>query len=146
MVTNIAEDGTFMDILLSKITDSTYPHADKVAMLLANVSRNKNIGNLVKLEHVCPKETSESKFAIDQLMDCFVKGSGRTLKHAASFDYLSYVFANLSNLSIGRQYFLDRQDYDGIVPISKLIVFTENRSDVRRKGVASTIKFATFYE
>ncbi|KAI5778955.1 hypothetical protein EDC01DRAFT_719243 [Geopyxis carbonaria] len=144
VVTNLAEDETFMEVLMSKITNSSYPNADQIAMLLANISRNKNLGNLVRLERACPKDTSNSKFAMDQLMDCFVKGAKNTFNKAANFDYLSYLFANLSSLPIGRQYFISRQDYDGIIPISKLIVFTEDGSDIRRKGIASTIKNCCF--
>ena len=43
----------------------------------------------------------------------------------------------------GRKYCTTKQAYDGVIPIMKLIVFTEHKSDVRRKGVASTIKYCT---
>lgn len=76
-------------------------------------------------------------------MDCFVKEIPN--KPAKDYDYLSYVFADLSRLEAGREYFLSKQAYDDIVPITKLTVFTdEHRSHVRRKGVASTLKNVCF--
>ena len=41
----------------------------------------------------------------------------------------------------GRKYLTTPEEYDHVIPISKLIVFTEHRSDVRRRGVAFTIKY-----
>lgn len=42
-------------------------------------------------------------------------------------------------------YFIEEQEYDGVVPISKLLVFTEKYdAKVRREGVASTIKNSLF--
>ncbi len=86
---------------------------------------------------------SSSANAMDQLMDCFVK---ETLNRPAKdYDYLSYVFADLSRHEAGRKYFLTKQAYDDVVPITKLTVFTdEHRSHVRRKGVASTLKNVCF--
>ena len=46
--------------------------------------------------------------------------------------------------SEGQEYFLNPRSYDSIIPLSKLIVFTEHASTVRRKGVASTIKSVLF--
>lgn len=77
-------------------------------------------------------------------MDCFVKGAEGGLNKNANFDYLSYFFADLSQTEEGRKYFTTRQEYDGVVPITKLTVFTEHKSDIRRKGVASTIKNVAF--
>ena len=45
----------------------------------------------------------------------------------------------------GRKYLTTPQEYDHVIPISKLIVFTEHRSDVRRGGVAFTIKYLFTY-
>ncbi|RMZ90146.1 hypothetical protein DV736_g2614, partial [Chaetothyriales sp. CBS 134916] len=59
----------------------------------------------------------------------------------AHFDYLSYLLANLSaaHASI-RTFLVTRQAYDGVVPLSKLVVFTTHPSLIRRRGVASTLK------
>jgi hypothetical protein len=44
----------------------------------------------------------------------------------------------------GREYFTTAQPYDNVIPLQKLIVFTEHPSLVRRKGVASCIKNSLF--
>lgn len=77
-------------------------------------------------------------------MDCFVKGAAGSLNPDADYDYLSYMFADLSKTQEGRTYFTTRQHYDSLLPITKLVVFTEHGSDIRRRGVASTIKNVAF--
>lgn len=115
-------------------------------MLLANLSKTPSFDRLATLQRAAPigsPPISQSVNAIDQLMDCFVKET--PAKSATEYDYLSYVFADLSRHGVGRNYFLTKQAYDGIVPITKLTVFTnEQSSQVRRKGVASTLKNICF--
>jgi hypothetical protein len=120
------------------------PNADEFAMLLANLVKSDHLKKLHTLKRKAPAAVSTSENAIDQLMDCFVKGAEGDLNKNANFDYLSYLFADLSQSETGRAYFTTRQDYDGVVPITKLTVFTEHKSDIRRKGVASTIKNVAF--
>lgn len=120
------------------------PNADEVAMLLANLAKSTHLQKVLSLKRKAPENVSSSENAIDQLMDCFVKGAERGLNKHANYDYLSYLFADLSQTETGRNYFTTRQEYDGVVPITKLTVFTEHQSDVRRKGVASTIKNVAF--
>ncbi|KAJ5385355.1 hypothetical protein N7517_003266 [Penicillium concentricum] len=139
----LAED-EFVEDLLAKLTNVKEPNADEVAMLLANVVKSENLQKLLTLKRKAPETVSTSENAIDQLMDCFVKGAEGALNKHANFDYLSYVFADLSQTEKGRAYFTQRQDYDEVVPITKLTVFTEHKSDIRRKGIASTIKNVAF--
>ena len=113
-------------------------------MLLANLSKHDQFKDILTIECPAPKELASNNLAIDQLLDLFVKGADGTYNKEANYDYLSYLFADLAKHSEGRQYFLARQEYDNIVPLSKLVVFTEHKSDIRRKGVASTIKNVTF--
>ncbi len=40
----------------------------------------------------------------------------------------------------GRKYFVTPQAYDNVIPLSKLVVFTEHQSEIRRRGVAYTMK------
>lgn len=120
------------------------PNADEFAMLLANLAKSEHVNKLHDLKRKAPEAVSSSENVLDQLMDCFVKGAEGDLNKNANFDYLSYFFADLSQSEKGRAYFTTRQDYDGVVPITKLTVFTEHKSDVRRKGVASTIKNVAF--
>lgn len=113
-------------------------------MLLANLAKSEELKKLVVLKRKVPDPVSISPNAIDQLMDCFVKGADGSLNKNANFDYLSYFFADLSKREEGRAYLSTRQEYDGVVPVTKLTVFTEHESVFRRKGVASTIKNVAF--
>jgi len=113
-------------------------------MLLANLAKYDELKDIITIERPAPKELASNNRAIDQLLDLFVKGADGTYNKEANYDYLSYLFADLAKHEEGRQYFLTRQEYDNVVPLTKLIVFTEHKSDIRRKGVASTIKNVAF--
>lgn len=113
-------------------------------MLLANLVKSDSFKRILTRERTPVPSVSSSKKVIDQLMDCFVKGAAGALNPKADFDYLSYVFADLSKTEEGRSYFTSKQDYDSVLPITKLVVFTEHASDIRRRGVASTIKNVAF--
>ncbi|CCX32753.1 hypothetical protein FPQ18DRAFT_399927 [Pyronema domesticum] len=144
VISNLEADDAFLELLLSKITDKSYPNADLCAMLLANMTKSDKLARLIDLKRAVPEGVSTSEYAMDQLMDCFVKGAEKKLNPEATYDYLSYVMADLSRLPSGRQYFITRRDYDDVIPVSKLVVFTEHKSNIRRKGVASTIKNCCF--
>lgn len=113
-------------------------------MLLANLAKSDRLRRLLTLKRSVPRPMSDSAIAIDQLMDCFVKGAEGKINKAANFDYLAYFFADISKHEEGQRYFTERQAYDDVLPITKLTVFTEHVSYVRRKGVASTIKNVAF--
>lgn len=85
-----------------------------------------------------------SEKLMDCLVDCFVKGADRSLNKYADFSYLSYFFSDISRFKTGRNYFINTQNYDNVVPVTKLLVFTEYPSKVRREGVLSTIKNTLF--
>ena len=87
-----------------------------------------------------------SPLAINQLLDLFVTGAASQSEDPdAHFDYLSYLLANFSATHTPiRKYFLTAQSYDKVIPLSKIVVFTEHKSDIRRKGVANTIKNVSF--
>jgi hypothetical protein len=114
-------------------------------MLLANMAKAKEIEKVITLKRDVPKPLSTSPYAIDQLLDCFVKGAGGSYNRDADYDYLSYLFADLAKDENGRQHFLQprREDSD-IVPLTKIVVFTEHKSTIRRRGVANTIKNTAF--
>ena len=67
-------------------------------MLFANLAKSNDILRLLKLKRVIPKPLSTSPLAIDQLMDCFVKGAGGSYNKNANYDYLSYFFADLAKV------------------------------------------------
>lgn len=114
-------------------------------MLLANLAKSSKITKLLTLNRDIPKDLSTSGVAIDQLLDCFVKGADGTYNKDANYDYLSYVFADLAKHEEGRKYFLEpRKEDSDVVPLTKIIVFTEHKSTIRRRGVANTIKNVCF--
>lgn len=145
----IVEDLEFLKYLVSSIIDLTNFNADLMCILLTNLAKNDAINKIFDFEikHTSDEQKAvfKSEKAMDCLMDCFVKGSDRTLNKGAEFDYLSYFFADISRFSTGRDYFITEQAYDEVVPISKILVFTEfYESKIRREGVASTIKNSLF--
>ncbi|PWY96803.1 DUF383-domain-containing protein [Aspergillus sclerotioniger CBS 115572] len=144
VLASLAEDDTFIETLLAQLTNIKEPNADDVAMLFANLAKSDKMERLLTLKRKIPEAVSNSVNAIDQLMDCFVKGAQGALNKNANFDYLSYLFADLSKFEEGRAYFTSKQAYDDVVPVTKLTVFTEHTSAIRRKGVASTIKNVAF--
>jgi hypothetical protein len=114
-------------------------------MLLSNLAKSPHLEKLITMKRPPPAtQISTSPFALDQLFDCFVKGADGSLNKHANFDYLSYLLADMSKHKTGREHFLSKREYDGVVPVSKLTVFTEHSSHVRRRGVASTIKNVAF--
>ncbi|GAB7355559.1 hypothetical protein MBLNU459_g6033t1 [Dothideomycetes sp. NU459] len=145
ILNELAPDDGFVEELLSRITNPKEPNADEIAMLLANLTKSDHMTRLLTLERATPKPLSTSPVAIDQLLDLFVKGAERSYNVDADFDYLCYLFADLSKHAAGRKHFLTPRAADQhIVPLSKLVVFTEAKSVVRRRGVASAIKNAAF--
>ncbi|OBA22246.1 DUF383-domain-containing protein [Metschnikowia bicuspidata var. bicuspidata NRRL YB-4993] len=144
----IIKDKDYLSFLVSAIIRPTNINADLMSILLANLAKNDLITSIFEIE---VKHTDEeNKFfkltkAMDCLMDCFVKGFDRSLNKYANYDYLAYFFSDISRLKMGRAYFITEQSYDEVVPISKLLVFTEKYdSKIRREGVASTIKNSLF--
>ncbi len=69
-----------------------------MAMLLANMVKDESMKRVLTIERAIPKGLSTSKNAIDQLMDCFVKGAEGCYNKHASYDYLSYFFADMAKV------------------------------------------------
>lgn len=67
-------------------------------MLFANLAKSRAMLKILKLQRKPPEGLSTSDFAVDQVMDCFVKGANGSFNPDASFDYLSYFFADLSQV------------------------------------------------
>ncbi|KAF2645068.1 DNA-binding protein-like protein HGH1 [Massarina eburnea CBS 473.64] len=142
---NLANDDAFLETLLSRITNKKEPHANEIAMLLANLAKDDSLQRVLELKRDVPKELSTSSWAMDQLFDCFVKGAEGGYNKDANYDYLSYFFADLGKFPKGREYLTTPQTHDSnIIPLTKLQVFTSHHSHIRRLGVASTIKNAAF--
>ncbi|MCJ1351413.1 MAG: hypothetical protein MMC33_001397 [Icmadophila ericetorum] len=143
----IAEDDAFLESLLLRITNAKEPNANEMAMLLANMAKSDSIERLLTLKRDPPLGLSTSKIAIDQLMDCFVKGAKGSYNPKANYDYLAYLFADLAKFPKVQEYLTTPQPYDSIYPLTKLLPFTAfpSTSQVRRLGVASTLKNTAFY-
>ncbi|EEP77710.1 conserved hypothetical protein [Uncinocarpus reesii 1704] len=110
------------------------------------MAKSESLKRIITLTRAVPTGVSGSPKAMDQLMDCFVKGDegGLNKSNETNYDYLAYFFADISKYEEGRSYFITEQEYDSVIPITKLTVFTEHRSHIRRRGVASTIKNVAF--
>ena len=124
--------------------DPSEPNANLVSMLLANLAKSDEFKRIFGRRQSPPAGLGSDDVVLNQLLDLFVKGSDGSYNKHADFDYLAYLFADLAKHAEVRQYLITRQAYDDVVPLNKLKVFTEQKSDVRRKGVASTIKNAAF--
>ncbi|KOS22854.1 FAM203 family protein [Escovopsis weberi] len=141
----VASDEKFLDRVFAYIVDPEEPNANMLCMLLANLAKSDITAQAVLAKtQPAPEKLASDPLVLNQLMDLFVKGQDGAYNKAAGFDYLAYVFADLAKHAPLRQFFLRAQPYDGVVPLTKLKVFTEHASEVRRKGVASTIKNAAF--
>ncbi|KAF2731790.1 DNA-binding protein-like protein HGH1 [Polyplosphaeria fusca] len=146
VVQSLAKDDQLVETLLRRITDKTEQNANEIAMLLANLAKDDSLQRLLELKRAVPKTLSTSEWAMDQLLDCFVKGAEGAYNKHADFDYLSYFFADLAKFPKARTYLTSSQPHDSnIIPLTKLQVFTSHPSHIRRLGVASTIKNCTFH-
>ncbi|EQL01762.1 hypothetical protein G6O67_000572 [Ophiocordyceps sinensis] len=140
----LTKDEKFLELVFSYIVNPEEPNANSLAMLLANLAKWNGFESVLQRRQQAPSELGSDDRVLNQLLDLFVKGQDGSYNKNADFDYLAYVFADLAKHAEVRQYFVDPQSYDGVIPLTKLKVFTEHKSEVRRKGVASTIKNVAF--
>lgn len=144
----ISKDDTFLKFLIEALPNPQNLNAELMCMLLANLAKEDNILKVFDIKvdiRDDQKEIFKSNNAMDCLMDMFVKGADRQINKYAVYDYLSYFYADLSRFKEGREYFVTEQKYDDVIPLTKLLVFTEKwDAKVRREGVASTIKNSLF--
>ncbi|TIC67010.1 DUF383-domain-containing protein [Wallemia mellicola] len=101
--------------------------------------------------------------AVPCLVEAFVQGANKPetavesaeaqAKRKSNCHFLGSVFANITTTQPGREYFtspspsfeaLANQTSDKEYPLAKLTAFTEHPNNIRRHGVASTIKNSTF--
>ena len=57
-----------------------------MSMLLANLAKSNTLKKIITLKRSIPKPMADSDKAMDQLMDCFVKGAEGKVNKAADFD------------------------------------------------------------
>lgn len=113
-------------------------------MLLANLAKWDGLERILTRKHAAPETLGSNDLVMNQLVDLFTKGADGSYNKDANFDYLAYFFADLAKHPDVRQFFLKPQEYDKIIPLTKLKPFTQHQSEIRRKGVASTIKNVAF--
>ncbi|KAJ1727367.1 Protein hgh1, partial [Coemansia biformis] len=134
-----------LSMVIRMITSPECYIADPACMLLSNLAKLDDICVLL-----CSLRVGEvagicnSAMALDQLTDVFVLGMERKYNKSATFGVLASVFADITNHAIGRRYFLERTAYDGKLPITKIMVFSECSDIIRRAGVDSTMKNVCF--
>ncbi|MCJ1313852.1 hypothetical protein MMC25_007532 [Agyrium rufum] len=95
----LAPDDAFLETLLGRVTNKSEPNANEVCMLLANLAKSDSISRLLTLKRpVVASLSSDSKLAIDQLLDVFIKGANEAWNPKANYDYLAYLFADLATV------------------------------------------------
>ncbi|KFA48700.1 hypothetical protein S40293_08519 [Stachybotrys chartarum IBT 40293] len=140
----LATDDKFLEVVFARLVNPEEPNANLLSMLLANLAKWEGLKSVLRRKQQAPPELGSDDCVLNQLMDLFVKGQDGSYNKKADFDYLAYVFADLAKHAEIRHYFVDVQKYDQVIPLTKLKVFTEHKSNIRRKGVASTIKNVAF--
>lgn len=142
----IVKDKEFVKYIIEQLPNPVNLNAELMCILLSNLAKDDEILYIFDLKvDMTQKDIFKSDMAMDCLMDLFVKGSNREINKYAVYDYLSYFFADLSRFKQGRDYFVTEQEYDNVIPLTKLLVFTEKYdAKIRREGVASTIKNSLF--
>ncbi|KAF9914175.1 hypothetical protein BX616_008816 [Lobosporangium transversale] len=80
---------------------------------------------------------------VGQLADIFLKGNEKNYNPQCNYDFLASVFATLATIPLGRTQ-LFAKDSGGLSPLSKIVCFTEHPNLIRRGGVITTIKNASF--
>ncbi|BFZ64557.1 Protein hgh1 [Saitoella coloradoensis] len=144
LVRSILIDEGFLKLLMGFITSREQGLADMFCMLLSNMAKSDDILKIMDVTMSPVEGVSTSTKAMDQLMDVFVKGAEKGLNEWANYDFLGNFFSDMTRFPQGRKYFLEKQEYDGVLPLSKVVVFTTHGSLIRRTGVASTIKNCCF--
>ncbi|PFH57314.1 hypothetical protein XA68_15227 [Ophiocordyceps unilateralis] len=142
---DLAADQRLLELLFNRVVDKQEPNANLISMLLANLAKWEGFeASVLRARQPSPPELGADDAVLNQLLDLFVKGHDGCYNKAANFDYLAYLFADLAKHADVRRYFVEPQAYDNVIPLTKIKVFTEHSSVVRRKGVASTIKNVAF--
>ncbi|KAI1309978.1 hypothetical protein EDD11_003927 [Mortierella claussenii] len=139
------DDEDFIKYLIfTVIVSKTNILADLGCMLLSNMCKNDKISTKVLNMTGKPIEgLTTSTFAVAQLADIFLKGTDKGYNPQCTYDFLASVFATLATLPLGRTQLFAKDD-NGLSPLSKVVCFTEHPNLIRRGGVITAIKNASF--
>ncbi|KAJ1888966.1 Protein hgh1, partial [Kickxella alabastrina] len=134
-VCRLLADEDSLSMIVTLITVPSSMIADTTCMLLSNLTKLDAICRLLDTLNVTEVPgICNSPKAMDQLTDVFVKGMDKQYNRNAQFSFLASVFADMTNFPFGRRYFLERTAYDGKLPITKIMVFSEYPDIIRRGG------------
>lgn len=89
-------------------------------MLLANLSKSPAIERLIKQERTKIPDLTPSKRAVTQLIELFNRGATGGWNKDAGFDYLAYVFADLTKV------YLNSSHTSLIVPLNPTLNSTQH--------------------
>lgn len=118
---------------LELVANPEWKEADKVCMILSNLSRSE-VGARAVSRALSGENT---KVTLYQLVDIF----GRiNYNKNANYHYLATVFSNISQLSAARLLFLDQEKC--IIP--RLLPYTQSESLTRRGGVVGLLRNLCF--
>ncbi|KAF9114279.1 hypothetical protein BGX27_011257 [Mortierella sp. AM989] len=139
------DDQSFIEYLIFKVIISkTNILADLGCMLLSNMCKNTKISTRILNTTGKPVEgLSTATSAVAQLADVFLKGTDKSYNPHCTYDFLASVFATLAMLPQGRTLLFAKDDNE-LSPLSKIVCFTEHPNLIRRGGVITTIKNASF--
>ncbi|KAG0173338.1 hypothetical protein DFQ28_008778 [Apophysomyces sp. BC1034] len=139
------DDDSFVKYICRLITTSKSVLADLACMLLSNMTKHEPICvKLLEIKADKNTELCDSDRVMDQLVEAFHRGHKKAYNADAEYHFLASVFSNVSGIRHGRVYFLEPSSYDQLAPLTKLQIFTEDESVIRRGGVSSTIKNCCF--
>uniref|UniRef100_A0A060T8C6 Protein HGH1 homolog n=1 Tax=Blastobotrys adeninivorans TaxID=409370 RepID=A0A060T8C6_BLAAD len=149
LLANLAKNDSVTSVFNMKRTKPTASRAqkkseDEASMEQQDTEEDKQMREQLAMEPIDDSDIFKSDMMMDCLLDCFVKGHGRDLNKFGNFDYLAFFFSDVSRFKAGREYFVKKDTYDNVIPVTKLLVFTSYKSRIRRTGVASTIKNCLF--
>ena len=120
---------------LDSLTDPRQKHADKICMLLSNLTRQED-GAAAFVKSVSSLPHGQN--SLYTLVDIFDR---RDYNKDAEFHHLAMVFSNISQVSTARKLFLDRSKC--IIP--RLLPYTQFKGSlIRRSGVASLLRNLCF--
>ncbi|KAG0206295.1 hypothetical protein BGX28_002241 [Mortierella sp. GBA30] len=139
------DDEDFIKYLIfSVIISKTNILADLGCMLLSNMCKNDNIASKVLALQGKPVDgLTNATSAVAQLAEIFLKGTDKGYNPNCNYDFLASVFATLAMLPLGRTQLFAKDD-NSLSPLSKIVCFTEHSNLIRRGGVITTIKNASF--
>ncbi|KAG1132689.1 hypothetical protein G6F42_002131 [Rhizopus arrhizus] len=139
------DDQDFIKYICLLITNAKSVLADLACMLLSNMTKNESACvKLIQAKTEPMEGLSKSTRMLDHLVEAFHKGYKKDYNPEAEYHFLASVFSNISGLRLGRVYMIESSEADQLPPLTKLQIFTEDPSIIRRGGVITVLKNCCF--